>query len=428
MKQWKLQTLALGGLALSAILGCERPTTPSRTRPPLEAPSDSIAEVRPDTVEVEQTPVVADSLPAPEPVVGERLYAALQALEQGNGETVRITWLGDSHTAADFWTGEVRRRLQARFGNAGPGFVSFALGGRRHEVASVKVKGTWKQEPKSGASRSRQLDGQFGLSGRRLHGFPGASLEVRSGLATDSTWALLYRMHPSQSRAPFLELRDAADQVVSANEQHEAGFEVATFELPSGSGPLAVHVKRGQFLLWGMVVEAAKPGLVLDALGINGARLRTMLAWDTGAWASQLAWRKPHLVVLSYGTNETGDGGDMGRYAEAYAEVVAQIHATGAECMLAGPTDRQGDDGHTMPEVEALDAHQREWADRLGCLYYSPFMAMGGRGGYGHWRRHKPQLAATDGVHLTISGYRFLAEHWVEQFLDKYERYVASHR
>src|SRR5690606_25755204 len=129
---------------------------------------------------------------AKEPVVGQRTFEALRALENGSGETVRITWLGDSHTAADFWTGEVRRRLQARFGNGGQGVVSLALGGGRDEVASYKVRGTWKQEPKSGASRSRQLDGKVGLSGRRLHGFPGASLELKSGMTDESQWALLY--------------------------------------------------------------------------------------------------------------------------------------------------------------------------------------------------------------------------------------------
>lgn len=367
------------------------------------------------------------STPTPEPVPGERTFAALRALEDGTGETVRITWLGDSHTAADFWTGEVRRRLQARFGNGGPGFVSFALGGRRHEMASFKVKGTWRQEPKSGASRSRQLDGRFGLSGRRLHGYPGASLEVKGGFSGAARWSLLHREHPSQSRAPYLELRDSADQVIAPDELHEPSFDVSNFEQPAGAGPLAVHVKRGQFLVWGVVVESASPGFVLDALGINGARLRTLLAWDVEAWRSQLGWRKPHLVVLSYGTNETGDGGDMGRYADDYAEVVRHVHEAGAECMLAGPTDRQDDAGHTLPEVEALDEHQRQWAAALGCLYYSPFLAMGGRGGYGQWRRHKPQLASTDGVHLTISGYRFLAEDWVARFLEGYEAYVASH-
>ncbi|HKX39416.1 MAG TPA: hypothetical protein VJN20_12230, partial [Burkholderiales bacterium] len=51
-------------------------------------------------------------------------YDALSALDRGERkEHVRIAWLGDSHAQADFWTGYLRRALQKRFGNGGPGFV-----------------------------------------------------------------------------------------------------------------------------------------------------------------------------------------------------------------------------------------------------------------------------------------------------------------
>lgn len=414
----RLRIVLLAGVAM----GCGQstgkarlPTAPVSTTHAFEAVTTEAASAKPE-------PPVAK-----EPVIGERTFEALRALESGVGETVRITWLGDSHTAADFWTGEVRRRLQTRFGKGGPGFVSLALGGRRHEIASYKVRGTWKQEPKAGASRSRQLDGQFGLSGRRLHGFPGASLEVKSGISEASRWALLYRVHPTESSAPALELRSSLGEVLTPIEGHEGSFGVLSLEQPAGAGPVEINVKRGQFLLWGVVAETTRPGLVLDALGINGARLRTVFAWDLQAWHEQLVWRAPHLVVLSYGTNETGDGGDMARYADAYAEIIDLVHSADADCMLVGPTDRQDEAGHSMSEVEALDAHQRSWAMEHGCLYYSPFTAMGGAGGYGRWRKRKPQLAATDGVHLTISGYRFLADDWVRQFLDAYDAYVGSH-
>lgn len=410
------------GLGALMALGCGKPNVAVRSRPTTAPVSTPVAAPTPRATEPTPEPEIA-----PMSVVGERTFAALRALERDDGETVRITWLGDSHTAADFWTGEIRRRLQARFGNGGPGFVPLALGGRRHEVASVKVTGTWRQEPKAGASRSRQLDGQFGLSGRRLHGFPGASLEVNSGAPGAAHWSLLYRQAPSQSPDPHLELR-AEGEPLDWTREEQAGFDLARLERGAGEGPVEIAVKRGQYLLWGIVIETAQPGLVLDALGINGARLRTILAWDMVAWQNQLDWRKPQLVVLSFGTNEVGDGGDMGRYAKAYAEVVEHVHAAGADCLLAGPTDRQDDTGHTLPEVEALDANLRGWAAALGCLYYSPFLAMGGRGGYAEWRRHKPQYAGTDGVHLTISGYRYLAEDWVRQFLEQYDSYLAAHQ
>ena len=71
--------------------------------------------------------VVADAASA------ERLdlpgfYGALESLDtKARPDSVRVAWFGDSHTAADFLTGEVRHALQQRFGNGGPGFVHVGL-------------------------------------------------------------------------------------------------------------------------------------------------------------------------------------------------------------------------------------------------------------------------------------------------------------
>src|SRR5215204_3556240 len=60
----------------------------------------------------------------PGPLPLRRLYAALAGLEaKSRDDHVRIVWYGDSHTAADYLTGTVRRRLETRFGAGGPGFV-----------------------------------------------------------------------------------------------------------------------------------------------------------------------------------------------------------------------------------------------------------------------------------------------------------------
>ncbi|MFH1843681.1 MAG: LysM peptidoglycan-binding domain-containing protein, partial [bacterium] len=53
----------------------------------------------------------------------DNFYRKLAALENGGEEQVRILVLGDSHIYADFFTGQVRRELQARYGDGGRGFV-----------------------------------------------------------------------------------------------------------------------------------------------------------------------------------------------------------------------------------------------------------------------------------------------------------------
>ena len=81
----------------------------------------------------------------------EHIFTALQAREQGRG-SARITHIGDSHIIADFWTGEMRTRLQNRFGDGGRGFV---LGERCGVAMDSDIFGTTQRE----SGRSQILSG-----------------------------------------------------------------------------------------------------------------------------------------------------------------------------------------------------------------------------------------------------------------------------
>jgi lysophospholipase L1-like esterase len=50
-------------------------------------------------------------------------FARLDSLERGEIRQVKIVHIGDSHIQADFFSGEIRRLMQQRYGNAGRGFV-----------------------------------------------------------------------------------------------------------------------------------------------------------------------------------------------------------------------------------------------------------------------------------------------------------------
>ena len=55
---------------------------------------------------------------------------------------MRIVQLGDSHTAGDYFTGELRRLLQAAWGNAGAGWVHpAAVPGQRASAVQYALQG-----------------------------------------------------------------------------------------------------------------------------------------------------------------------------------------------------------------------------------------------------------------------------------------------
>lgn len=345
---------------------------------------------------------------------GRRLFEALRERESGGSNHVRIVWLGDSHTAADFWTGEVRRQLQARFGDGGPGLVMPGLQGTRNEAVRAAKNGKWNQEPRAAWSPRRQLDGRFGLAGRRLRGYAGSFVKLKRPTGTYH-WEVHYAGDEGARLHAFV---DGEPREIDFTAQYD-GWTAASAE-PFAT-ELRLKVTGGSIALLGVVVEADTPGLSLEALGINGARMRTLLAWDQDFLGSQLGARNPDLVVFSYGTNEVGDHDDLEDQEFGYRAVAERVKANGTECLLIGPTDRQDDAGNTMRRVIELDGLLEQWASRFGCLYFSAFRAMGGSGGYAAWRHHSPQLASTDGVHLTVAGYHVLADEFVSQLFAWYD-------
>jgi lysophospholipase L1-like esterase len=180
---------------------------------------------------------------------------------------------------------------------------------------------------------------------------------------------------------------------------------------------------KGRPELFGIVVEGTGPGVVVDTLGINGARVGTPVAWDGAAWVAEARRRAPALAVLAYGTNEVGDAVAPWRYGALYDELLARVRAASPEvdCAIIGPTDRMTADWVTHPRVPELEAVEREAAARLGCLYVSAVSAMGGPGSLKRWAEQAPPLASSDHVHLTPDGYKKLGQAVAEALLEGYQ-------
>jgi lysophospholipase L1-like esterase len=357
-----------------------------------------------------------------------RFDAALRALSEGTRErTVRIAWFGDSHTAADFMTGEVRRRLQARYGAAGPGF--FQVGNRemRHDDVRMDVAGKWRVRPSAPAGYRPSGDLRVGLAGVVTVAPAGAKVKiVLPRTLAALRWELVFGA--PRGRAGFdLTLGSLPTRRVNVDEQaplpervrlRQSGLFSVAFETAAAEHSIQLKSFAGEPEFYGLFVEGTAPGLVIDTYGINGARIRTPLSWLPEAFVGELKERDPELVVLSYGTNEAGDNAPLEWYRSYYEQVLERVRlgAPNADCLLIGPTDRQDDEGRPVRRATVLDEFQRDLAADVGCAYFSLYEAMGGSGGFAAWMRHRPQLAARDGVHLTISGYKRLGDAFTQAF------------
>src|SRR5579871_1382846 len=105
---------------------------------------------------------------------------------------LRILHYGDSHTAADEWTGDMRSRFQEKFGDGGSGY-SFA--GR-------PWNGYRRLDVRTGSTRRWHTDGLVGRAGDGAYGLGGVSMSTKAPheavylLAEGQQFELFYLQQP----------------------------------------------------------------------------------------------------------------------------------------------------------------------------------------------------------------------------------------
>jgi lysophospholipase L1-like esterase len=193
-------------------------------------------------------------------------------------------------------------------------------------------------------------------------------------------------------------------------------------------------VGDGEVRVFGMTLDRAQAGVVVDALGINGAQIFTLLRANEEHFAEQLRHRAPELVVLAYGTNEALEPGLTDtEYEQKLVEELGRIERAvpAASCLLLGPPDlarhtKGRDDWKTWPRIVEIVAAQRRVAEAAGCAFYDQLEAMGGPGGMAAWSSEPEPRGGRDRVHLTRTGYSQLATSFATDLIRAYDDWRAE--
>jgi len=364
-------------------------------------------------------PVQTEGAPIETPSVLAPFFASLDALTEAKGESatpVRICVFGDSHTAADFFTGRLRASLQARFGDAGPGLILPARPwrGYPHEGLEQDFGRRWPTTSLRGAEPNPWV----GLAGATLEIPEEESLGLRGAFGSFAlhVWGsdgLEPRVSPSE---PVAEMPPGIDALALKEMfRLDAGGGRLRILQPDAPGPwneLFLSLPAGLRLL-GVDLRSGRSGVLVDELGINGAECFDLERWDPALRKALLAQARPSLLVLAYGTNDLGRKDLDG---QAYRERAANLFRTlgresGAPILVLGPLDRMGRRrrGQNFKAASrTVIAALRGASAEAGCAFWNAKAAMGGDGAILRWR--KKRLAQRDLVHLTMPGYQKLAD------------------
>lgn len=368
----------------------------------------------------------------------DRFHAALARAARGEGQA-RLVFYGASHTAADLYTGLLRNALQSRYGDAGPGFVLPVHPWRRyrHHQLTIESNGDEWQTLKIGPAPN-VLD-HYGLAGVAVEashvGAWGRIITPTEGLGSKvSRFELFYLEQPNGGTFEVLIDDQVVRRIPTAAPERAPGY--ATFDVPEGPHRFEVRiVEEGPVRIFGVAAERDTPGVIVDTLGINGSRARAHLLWEENLYREHLQKRKPDLVVLAYGTNESGDDQPISEYEAELHQVVARVRSAvpEASCLLIGPSDRpvplgkNGKDGYSdRPRTREIIEAQWRVALSHGCGFFDMVAFQGGPLSMVAWNQIDPPYAAPDHIHFRRRGYERLGEVLLGALLEGYEDVDAT--
>lgn len=364
---------------------------------------------------------------APEGALDNFFEALHQTEGHKPGAVTRIVHYGDSPTTADMITGDVRRLLQKQFGNAGHGFCLMAKpwAWYDHDGITLQASG-WTIDP---ASQSKLRDGFFGLGGVSYSGSPGASTKIKLKDASHASVEISYLKQPAGGMLRLSSGGNSIGAVTTQGPTAVPGF--AEFVLPANAKDVSIESTDGAVRAFGILFRKQGPGVSYDSLGLNGAYVSVLARmFDEKHWAEQLRHRQPHLVIINYGTNESGYAGFLGKqYVKELTEIVRRIKAAlpNASVLLMSPMDRgtRTEAGHvgTLPTIPRLVTIQQQVAADTGCGFFNTFQAMGGEGTMGRWYAAEPRLVGADFIHPMPAGARIVGNLLYRALMDGYNQY-----
>ncbi len=402
-------------------------------------------------------------LPAHDRPGGE--FSAYGELEPDIFAAHRLTilQLGDSHTAADYFTGRVRERLQQVFGSGGAAYIVPGkpnLGVRSALFESDASDGwTYEALQKSDERRRFYLSG-FNAVAR--HSGALISLRARGGLPYDRL-EVAFLKQPGGGRAEVLVDGEPSGQI----DLDGAADQRATLDVqPADTGARGFHdvavraLSDAPVTVTGVEVAREGDGVSYISLGFPGATVQLLQKLDTENIADDLRRLAPDIIVLAFGTNEGfNDALDIATYTAQYEQIVRKLQALrpGLRIVLIGPPDgarpagvcHNSAVGHdcpalaaqpvaaevsgqcrfpTPPKLAQVREAQRRLAERLGADFWDWSSVMPSPCGAQVWAAASPPLMAHDFVHMTLEGYKQSADRFADFLIPRLEgRQTGAH-
>ena len=330
-------------------------------------------------------------------------------------QVVNIIQFGDSHSAADFFTGEFRTLMQKKYGNAGIGWITpVAIKGQNHTAVSWKSK-NW--DILSSRVLSNLDFPMGGFIAKPINNV--ATIQIEPKVIYNKNWKVKLTFKTHHNTAKSLELFDINNKQVNFNYTPKKNvWQTATVV---SKMPLVIKAQNDLELGGIWLTRYHQSGVVVSAIATNGAKQSIWQKWHSG-WFKELGFSQSDLVILEYGTNESFDETlDADEYRKNLVSNIRQIRKTlpNATILLISPPDTMINENEAPKSFSQIKEIQKQVAKSEKTLFWDWQQAMGGKFAIKEWKQR--ELAKTDLVHQTLQGYKESARIFYKD-LDKFIR------
>jgi lysophospholipase L1-like esterase len=353
-----------------------------------------------------------------------------------------ILQIGDSHTAADYFTGELRQKLQARYGNGGVGYLDAGKPhiGVRSGAMKITASPGWTYHA---IQRSDNI-AEFWLSGfNAVASASGEALTFASDTPVPFDSIEIEALRQPGGGSIDISLDGA---VKSSADLNGTSVEPVVLRLrPDGASSDRVRQidirTRGDGVvsIASIGVYQKQAGVSYNNIGYPGATIDLVNKFDEKLMADGLRRLDPQIVVLVFGTNEASKPNlDAARYERNYEKAIARIQAAlpNAKIVLVGPpdgaerpphcagkgpadaachpappsdgslwTEPADCDWHTIAHLDLVRDIERKIAERHGFVYWNWATINPNQCAAHQLVNASPPLMTPDHVHFTPAGY-----------------------
>ena len=203
------------------------------------------------------------------------------------------------------------------------------------------------------------------------------------------------------------------------------------YHLPSFTDSICIFFEglTDEFVLTGILLENGMPGVSVQGIGVNGARVSSYLRCEN--FERDLELIKPDLVIFGIGINDASASDfDRETFKKDYEMLIANIRRVNPDCALLFMSNNDSFKRVSKKKYavntngKVVEQVFMELGKKYDAAVWDQFRIMGGLSSMQDWE--KAQLAKKDKVHFTNEGYKLLGDLLYDAFIERYMEHVKQ--